>query len=281
MERNFRQLLEERWSEGKFVCVGLDSDFEKIPGARVGGVMRTILGFNRQIIEATHDLVCAYKPNIAFYEAYGEAGWLALRETIVYARKVAPEVPVILDAKRADIGNTNQGYVKNIFGFLDVDAVTVNPYLGGGSLKPFLDQKNKGVIVLCRTSNPSAGEFQNLRVSVPSAFENGDRSLPFYQYVAERVRYHWNEHGNCGLVVGATAPKELAEIRRIVGDMPILIPGIGTQGGDIVQTVAAGKDSRDKGMIINSSSKIIFSENPRAETQKLHSAVCDCLTAKV
>ena len=157
MERNFRQLLEERWSEGKFVCVGLDSDFEKIPGARVGGVMRTILGFNRQIIEATHDLVCAYKPNIAFYEAYGEAGWLALRETIVYARKVAPEVPVILDAKRADIGNTNQGYVKNIFGFLDVDAVTVNPYLGGGSLKPFLDQKNKGVIVLCRTSNPSAG----------------------------------------------------------------------------------------------------------------------------
>ncbi len=272
-------MLEARWAEDKFVCVGLDSDFEKIPGARVGGVMQTILGFNRRIVEATHDLVCAYKPNVAFYEAYGDDGWLALRETVVYIRKIAPEVPVILDAKRADIGNTNNGYVLNVFGFLDVDAVTVHPYLGKEALRPFLDYKDKGIIVLCRTSNPGAGEFQDLYVNL-----GGNRYVELYLHVAEQVSRKWNKNGNCALVVGATVPDELREVRSIVGDMPILIPGIGAQGGDVEKTVSAGKDSRGRGMIINSSRGIIFASSgpdfaqaARHETIKLHEAISGCL----
>ena len=282
-ERNLRELLEARWAEGKFVCVGLDSEYKKIPEPcrQTFGVAETILVFNKAIVEATHDVVCAFKPNVAFYEAYGDAGWLALRETVVYIRKVAPEVPVILDAKRADIGNTNNGYVQNIFGFLDVDAVTVNPYLGAEALVPFLDQKDKGIIVLCRTSNPGAGEFQSLDISgdvVPGGY------MPLYKYVAHRVSREWNKNGNCGLVVGATVPDELREVRELIGDMPILIPGIGAQGGDLEATVQAGKDSRGRGMIINSSRGIIFAssgpdfvEAARRETIKLHEAITDYL----
>jgi len=272
MNRNFRQMLENQWDDGKFVCVGLDSEFEKIPGARVGGVVETILGFNRCIVQETRDLVCAYKPNVAFYEAYGDAGWLALRETVVYIHKVAPDAPVILDAKRADIGNTNSGYVQNVFGFLDVDAVTVNPYLGAEALKPFLDCKDKGIIVLCRTSNPGADEFQDLEVDIGSG-----TAVPLHQYVAHQVAWSWNKNGNCALVVGATVPDELRQVREIINDMPILIPGIGTQGGDVEATVHAGKDSRGRGMIINSSRGIIFADSPRRETLKLHDAINRCL----
>ncbi|MEK7579926.1 MAG: orotidine-5'-phosphate decarboxylase [Patescibacteria group bacterium] len=281
-------MIEAKWAEGKFVCVGLDSDFEKIPDPRVGGVTATILGFNRQIVEATRDLVCAYKPNIAFYEAYGDAGWLALRETVVYIRRVAPEVPVILDAKRADIGNTNNGYVQNIFGFLDVDAVTVNPYLGAAALFPFLDCKNKGIFILCRTSNPGSYEFQDLEVRrynyLSHLHPEDDKWTPLFIDVARRVAGFWNNNGNCGLVVGAIYPKELSEVRELVGDMPILIPGIGAQGGDIEATVQAGKDSRGRGVIINSSRGIIFAssgpdfaEAARRETLKLHQAITACL----
>ena len=276
-QRNFRQMLEAKWSLGNFVCVGLDSEFKKIPEyAYQGGnecdvsIENTIVAFNRAIVEATKDLVCAYKPNAAFYEAYGTEGMAALHRSIADIHAIAPDVPVILDAKRADIGNTNNGYAQMAFNFLQADAITVHPYLGQEAMQPFLDYKDMGVIVLCRTSNPGAGEFQDLLVN----------SEPLYRFVARRVSTEWNKNGNCTLVVGATYPDELREIRRLVGDMPILIPGIGAQGGDVEKTVTAGKDSRGQGMIINSSRGIIFAskgqdfaEAARRETEKLHKLI--------
>lgn len=277
--RNFRQMLETQWSRGNFVCVGLDSEFSKIPESvrRSGNecdvsVANTVVAFNRAIVEATKDIVCAYKPNTAFYEAYGAEGISALQRTIADIHAIAPDVPVILDAKRADIGNTNAGYVNAAFDFLQADAITVHPYLGAEALQPFLARAEKGVIVLCRTSNPGAGEFQDLSV-------NGE---PLYRFVARRVANDrkWNQNGNCALVVGATYPDELREVRGLVGDMPILIPGIGAQGGDVEKTVSAGKDGRGQGMIVNSSRGIIFAskgtdfaEVARRETEKLRDLI--------
>ena len=202
------------------------------------------------IIDATANLVCAYKPNSAFYERYGEAGIRALSRTISYSQKNFPHIPIILDAKRADIGSTNTGYVLSAFDQLGVDAITVHPYLGKEALAPFLERKDKGIIVLAKTSNLGSGEFQDLLV--------GEDQEPLYQVVARNVAQNWNSNGNCGLVVGATYPAELRRVREIVGDIPLLIPGIGAQGGDVAATVAAGRDSRGWGMIINSSRGIIY-----------------------
>jgi len=274
--RNFRQMLEAQWSRGNFVCVGLDSDFEKIPeasqrltdgdgsflGASIASHIQT---FNRAIVKVTKDLVCAYKFNLAFYGQ--NKGWIPLRETITYINEVAPNVPIILDAKYGDNANSNVKYAGDAFDYLKADAVTVNPYTGRESFQPFLERKEKGIFVLCRTSNPGAGEFQDLIVLGQG---------PLYRVVARRVASEWNKNGNCALVVGATYPDELREIRGLVGDMPILIPGIGAQGGDVEKTVSAGKDSRGYGMIINSSRSIIFAskgadfaEAARRETEKL------------
>ncbi|HUV42636.1 MAG TPA: orotidine-5'-phosphate decarboxylase [Patescibacteria group bacterium] len=263
--------LENRWQQGNFVCVGLDSDFSKIPlGIRTDSIERTMTVFNRAIIEATYDLVCAYKPNIAFYEAQGEQGMRALARTINFIKDFHPDIPVILDAKRGDIGNTNLGYIKAAFDELRADAVTVHPYLGREALKPFLDRQDKGIIVLARTSNPGAGEFQDLLVG-----EN-----PLYQIVARNIAESWNENGNCAIVAGATYPQELAGIRAVVGDLPILIPGIGAQKGDVEASIKAGKDSRNLGMIVNSSRGIIFAsggadfaEAARQETEKLREEI--------
>ena len=275
--RNFRDLLQKRWDKGLFACVGLDSEYEKIPILFMPKYVPEIriFRFNKKIIDATHDLVCAYKPNIAFYEAMGELGMQALLQTMCYIRDVYPEIPIILDAKRADIGNTNNGYAKAAFAEFGADAITVNPYFGSEAMKPFLEEKNKGIIVLCRTSNPGAGEFQDLMVVT------GDREMPpLYQYIANQVANVWNTNGNCALVVGATNPAELAAVRKIVGRMPILIPGIGKQGGDLEATVKAGQDDRGQGMIINSSREIIFAssdedfaEAARAKTIKLNNGI--------
>ncbi|MBI3955034.1 orotidine-5'-phosphate decarboxylase, partial [Candidatus Gottesmanbacteria bacterium] len=179
------------------VCVGLDSEITKIPEQiRRGEHPQST--FNKAIIEATHDLVCAYKPNTAFYEARGKSGIEALKITCDYIKEKYPEIPVILDAKRADIGSTNEGYVKFAFDYLGADAMTLHPYLGKESLKPFLDMKDKGLFILCRTSNPGAGEFQDITL------DSGNQSIKLYQYVAEKVINDWNYNGNCGLVVGAT-----------------------------------------------------------------------------
>ena len=281
---NFMEMLRARWAQGKFICVGLDSDSDKIPASlRRHDVGSTLIDFSRAIAEATADLVCAFKPNSAFYERHGFTGISALKVIIDDLHAIAPEVPVILDAKRADIGNTNIGYVKMVFDYLQADAVTVHPYLGAEALEPFLDRADKGVFVLCRTSNPGAGEFQDLEIEF-RAGTSGSEFKRLYQVVAHSVASNWNKNGNCGLVVGATYPDELRKVRELVGDIPILIPGIGAQGGDLEATVAAGKNSSSQGMIINSSRGIIFAssgpdfaEAARRETERLHNLVNRCL----
>ncbi len=282
MRRHFKELLKAKWAEGKFVCVGLDSEVSKLPyhlRRSSDSLERIMRIFNESIIDATCDMVLAYKPNAAFYEAFGNSGWQVLEETVRTIHRLAPDVPVILDAKRADIGNTNNGYIKMAFDRLKVDAITVHPYLGGpDALKPFLDCDNKGIFVLCRTSNPGAWEFQDLTVSLQSehfdeiyqgqlASEEHftmERSMPLWKYVAHRVHGVWNRIGhNCGVVVGATYPEELTVVRKIVHDMPILIPGIGAQGGDVEKTVKAGITHNGDGIIVNSSRGIIFASSDR------------------
>jgi len=248
--RNFRELLESRWKLGNFLCVGLDSELSRIPESARGTTVReTIVNFNQQIVDATADLVCAFKPNPAFYESHGEEGWGALRETISYIHAVAPEVPVILDAKRGDIKNTNRNYAESAFDYLQADAITVQPYLGGEPLAPFFERKEKGIIVLCHTSNGGAGEIQDLKM------EGGE---PLYKVVARLAKEKWNANGNCCVMVGATYPEELSAVRAIIGDMPILTAGIGAQHGDLERAVKAGKDKNGRGFIINSSRSVLF-----------------------
>ncbi len=269
MPNSFIEKLKSKWNEGKFVCVGLDTEFEKIPSLvkeKTSGdkfpQASAIYEFNKSIIDSTHDLVCAYKINSAFYEAQIH-NWESMQHTFLYIQKNYPEIPIILDAKRADIGNTNEGYVKMAFESLKADAITVHPYLGKEALGPFLAHADKGIIVLVRTSNPGSGELQSLEM-------NG---RPLYQLVAENVTRNWNTAGNCAVVVGATYPEELKSVRAIVGDMPILIPGIGAQGGELEPTVKNGLNSQKQGIIISSSRSIIYADNPREATQKLHDQI--------
>ena len=279
---NFQQKLDRVVKKNKsLVCVGLDSDIEKIP-KHIREKEHPQTTFNKMIIDATYDLVCAYKPNSAFYEAEGKKGIAELKMTCNYLRKKYPEIPIILDAKRADIGSTNRGYVKFVFDFLKVDAITLHPYLGKEALQLFLDFKDKGCIILCKTSNPGSDEFQNLTVSdkyhlTHDRRQDGKANLyQLYQFVAKKVARDWNKNGNCLLVVGATYPKELKEVRKIVGEMTILIPGIGAQGGDLKETLRYGLNSKKSGIIINSSRGIIFAskekdfeEKAREEAKKL------------
>lgn len=263
----FFELLHAKWAEGKFLCVGLDPVPTKIPACCYTEghfANRYLVHFCCDIVDATKDIVCAFKPNIAFFEYYGEAGWNALGRIISHTKAVAPDVPIILDAKRADINKSNAGYLNAMFNF-GANAITVNPYLGGEALQMFLAREDIGVIVICRTSNEGGGEFQDLPVPHPvlnahSTTEQRDMygTLPLYQYVAWRVAHAWNKNGNCALVMGATYPAEMHAVRQLVGDVPFLIPGIGTQGGDLLQTLKYGRDSRGEGMMINSSSGIIF-----------------------
>lgn len=248
------------------VCIGLDSQSEKIP-THLKSKPSGIFEFNKAIIDATHELVCSYKPNTAFYESLGSHGIEQLKMTTEYLKSQYPEHLVILDAKRGDIGTTNEGYAQFAFEYLKADAITLHPYLGKEALKPFLEKEDKGLFILCRTSNPGAGEFQDLQVE----------GKPLYQKVAEKVISEWNYNNNCGLVVGATYPTELDIVRHIVGDgFPLLIPGIGAQGGDVEKTIKAGIDKKGSNAIINSSRGIIFAssgedfaQKAREETEKL------------
>lgn len=252
---SFKALLRKKWREKRFVCVGLDSQYDRIPKhlKNGAGIADSVFSFNKEIVDATCDLVCAYKPQYAFYGALAEPGIKALRKTVNYIHQQYPDIAVILDAKRNDIGNTAQQYVTEVFGVYQVDAVTINPYLGSDGINPFLNEKDKGVIILCRTSNPSAKEFQDWIVDHPELGK-----VPLYQVVAYQVAKKWNSNDNCCLVVGATYPEESALIRKIAPDLPFLIPGIGKQGGNVQKTVTASKDSDNMGMIINSSRGIIF-----------------------
>ena len=264
----YKKLSSIMTTQKSLLCVGLDSDVNRLPkGIRKNKYPQ--FAFNKRIIDATHDFVCAYKPNSAFYEARGEQGIIELKMTCDYLHKKYPDIVIILDAKRADIGNTNNCYVSFIFDYLGVDAVTLHPYLGRNAIQPFLDRKEKGSIILCRTSNPGAGEFQDLLLNKSQSSEALTKEgRPLYQIIAEEVVQKWNTNNNCALVVGATYPEELKIVRRIAKNMPFLIPGIGVQGGNIEKTVKAGLDSHGAGMIINISRSAIFASSKADFAQK-------------
>jgi orotidine-5'-phosphate decarboxylase len=240
--------LARAWERSSsLVCIGLDPELERFP-RQLAGQASPIFQFNKAIIDATADLVCAYKPQFAHYAAYEAED--QLERTIQYIHASYPGVPVILDAKRGDVGNTAERYAIEAFERYAADAVTVNPYLGGDALEPFLAHEDRGVIILCRTSNPGAGDLQDLEV--------GGSGRKLYQVVAENAARRWNSRGNCLLVVGATYPRELAEVREIVGSMPFLVPGVGAQGGDVAQVVRSGQTAEGTGLILSSSRSILY-----------------------
>jgi len=244
------------------LCVGLDSEFSKLPD-KFKEKEFPQFEFNKWIIDQTADYVSAIKPNIAFYEARGDQGMKELKMTMDYIRQNYSDIFTICDAKRADIGSTNSGYVESIFDWLGFDAITLHPYLGKEALKPFLDRADKVSIILCRTSNPGASELQDL--------ESEGKKL--WQVVAEKISSEWNTNNNCMLVVGATYPDEMKVVRNIVGEMTLLVPGIGAQGGDVKATTEAGLNSQKKGLIISSSRAIIFSASPAEEAKKLRDEI--------
>lgn len=244
----FVEQLGNAWrSNNSLLCVGLDPDVAKFP-QEVKNLPDNIYTFCKTIVDATADTVCAFKPQIAYFAALRAEDQL---ETICrYIKKAYPQIPIILDAKRGDIGATAEQYAREAFERYNADAVTVNPYMGFDSVAPYLEWKERGVIVLCRTSNAGGSDLQFLPV----------HGRPLFQHVADMVADKWNTNGQCGLVVGATFPKELAEVRALVGDMPLLVPGIGAQGGDVAATVQAGKTSNGTGMMINSSRAILYAK---------------------
>ncbi|MEG2076662.1 MAG: orotidine-5'-phosphate decarboxylase [Victivallaceae bacterium] len=243
---NFMDKLAAIWRKNdSMVCVGLDPDLKKLPDA-VKNCANQIFEFNKQIIDATSAYVCAYKPQAAYYA--GQDADDQLKMTIDYIKSNYPEIPVILDVKRGDIGTTAEMYAKEAFVRYNADALTVNPYMGGDTLKPFLDYADRGVIVLCRTSNPQSGELQELIC-------DGDM---LYEKVAIYARDRWNYNSNIMLVIGATYPEELAKIRQLVPEMPFLVPGVGAQGGDVEKVLTNGCTKDGFGLVINSSRGIIY-----------------------
>jgi orotidine-5'-phosphate decarboxylase len=242
----FIERLRRAWAaQNTLLCVGLDPDPARLP-RHLAGAKYPLFEFGRAIVDASADLVCAFKPQIAYYAAARAEEQLEM--TIDHIRRHHPTIPVILDAKRGDIGSTAAMYASEAFNRYQADAVTVNPYLGFDALVPFLNYKDKGVLVLCRTSNPGAQDVQDL--------ESNGRKL--YEIIAEKARRDWNANGNVALVVGATYPQELGEIRAIVGDMPILVPGVGAQGGDVAAVLANGATADGTGLIISSSRAVLY-----------------------
>ncbi len=245
---NFIDKLNAAWKRNdSLLCVGLDPDTARFP-AHLQGRADGIVEFCKAIIDATADLACAFKPQIAYFAALGAED--QLEAICKYLRETYPHVPLILDAKRGDIGATAHQYAREAFDRYGADAVTVNPYMGFDSVEPYMEWKDRGVIVLCRTSNAGGSDLQFLDVG----------GQPLYQHVARLVADKWNKNGQCALVVGATFPEELAQVRAIVGDMPLLVPGVGAQGGDIEATVKSGRTAAGLGMMINSSRAIIYAQ---------------------
>lgn len=246
---SFMQALRARWEQAEsLVCVGLDPELSRFP-VQFGGDTDPVFNFCRAIVDATAPYVCSFKPQIAHFAALGAED--ALRRLIAHIHTAHPGVPVILDSKRGDIGSTAQHYASEAFDRYAADAVTVNPYLGRDSVQPFLDRADRGVVILCRTSNPGAGDLQDLDVD----------GHPLYQHVAEKIARDWNGNGNCALVVGATWPEQLREVRTIVGEMPFLVPGVGAQGGDVEAVVTNARTADGTGLIVSSSRAILYASS--------------------
>ncbi|MBI2327504.1 orotidine-5'-phosphate decarboxylase [Candidatus Curtissbacteria bacterium] len=264
----FQEKLEKAIEKNdSLLCVGLDPDIQNLSGEK------SQFEFNKKIIDQTATFACCFKPQIAFYAAAGLKGVEDLTRTITYIHNNYPLIPVLLDAKRGDVGHTSEMYAKEAFDFFNADAVTVNPYLGFDSVEPFLNRKDRGVFVLCKTSNPGASDFQGLVIE----------REPLYIKVAKKS-LTWNKkYGNVLLVVGATSPNELMEIRKVVPNMTFLVPGIGAQGGDLKTTLSNGlikshssfsrKRESSKGLIISASRSIIYNSSPRAAAQKLRDEI--------
>ena len=247
---NFIQSLNTAWTNNNsLLCVGLDPDPARFP-AHLKGRADAIYEFCKGIADATADLVCCFKPQIAYFAAQRAEDQLEALIAHIHARH--PGIPVILDAKRGDIGSTAEQYAVEIFERYQADAITVNPYMGRDSVDPYLAYPDKGVILLCRTSNPGGSDLQFLEVGTAEQPEK------LYERVARLVASEWNSTGQCALVVGATFPAEIARVREIVGDLPLLVPGIGAQGGDVEATVQAGRSTRGTGLMINSSRAILY-----------------------
>jgi len=246
---NFIPALHQRWhTANTLLCVGLDPEPARFP-AHIQHGADPVFTFCRDIIDASAEYACAFKPQIAHFAALGAED--ALARLIAYIHANHPDIPVILDAKRGDIGSTAAHYAREAFVRYRADAVTVNPYLGQDALQPFLDYTDKGVVILCRTSNPGAGDVQDLPV-------NG---RPLYQHVAEQAAQKWNAHNNCALVVGATWPEQLREVRAIIGEMPLLVPGVGAQGGDARAVVENAKTRDGTGLIVSASRSILYASS--------------------
>ncbi len=246
----FIEKLNAAWdTNNSLLCVGLDPDTKRFP-AYLQGKKDAIFLFCKEVIDETADIACAFKPQIAYFHA--ERAEDQLEAVCAYIREKYPHIPLILDAKRGDIGATAEQYAREAFERYQADAVTLSPYMGFDSIEPYLQYQEKGTIILCRTSNPGGSDLQFLQV------DNAGKPVPLYQHVARLVVEKWNKNGQCALVVGATFPQELAEVRNIIGDMPLLVPGIGAQGGNVQATVAAGRTQNGKGMMINSSRAILY-----------------------
>ena len=273
---HFMHSLRQAWARhDSLVCVGLDPTPAKFP-AHVRAEPDAVFAFCAAVVDATADLVCAYKPQIAHFAALRAED--ALERLIAYIHARHPDVPVILDAKRGDIGSTAQHYVSEAFERYQADAVTVNPYLGRDAVQPFLDHADKGVIILCHTSNRGAADLQDLLVD-----DGHNIPLPLYQHLARSIAQEWNAHGNCVLVTGATWPEQLREVRALVGDMPLLVPGIGAQGGDVQAVVRQGRTAAGDGLLVSSSRAILyasagadFAQAARSATMELRDAINAC-----
>ena len=247
---HFMTALEAAWQQrDSLLCVGLDPDPAKFP-AHLQARPDAIFEFCKAIVDATADLVCCFKPQIAYFAAHRAED--QLEALIEHIHAAHPDTPVILDAKRGDIGSTAEQYAIEAFERFKADAITVNPYMGRDSVDPYLAWPDKGVILLCRTSNPGGSDLQFLDVDTAKG------RMKLYEHVARTVAEDWNASGNCGLVVGATFPAEIARVRELVGDMPLLVPGIGAQGGDIAATLAAGRTANGTGLMINSSRAVLY-----------------------
>jgi len=249
----FRKLQNIQQKNKSMICLGLDLDPKRMPSDHTGSP-KAMFDFAHRIIDATSDVVCAYKPNMAFYESLSSDGWSLLR---LIVERIPDDIPVIIDGKRGDIGNTASHYAKCMFDQLGADWVTLNPYMGYDSMRPFLEYKDRGVFVLCLTSNTGAKDFQQLIID----------GRPLYRVVAEKVAY-WNKDDNCGLVVGATHPDQLKEIRALAGDMPLLIPGVGAQGGSLERAVEDGTENFEKVAVINVSRSVLYASSGDDFAQK-------------